>query len=132
MEKPKLILTLSILILLLIGAFLIGGFANSLKSNQFSENTSALDDFAKCLTDKGAVMYGAYWCPHCQNEKKAFGNSFQYVNYVECPKEPQKCLALGVDGYPTWIFSDGKRLVGEQGLEKLAGESGCALRVIGK
>jgi len=91
-----------------------------------------LNQFAQCLSEKGVVMYGADWCPHCQNEKKAFGNSFQYVNYVECPKEPQKCLALGVDGYPTWIFSDGKRLVGEQGLEKLAGESGCALRVIGK
>ena len=91
-----------------------------------------LNQFAQCLSEKGVVMYGADWCPRCQNEKKAFGNSFQYVNYVECPKEPQKCLALGVDGYPTWIFSDGKRLVGEQGLEKLAGESGCALRVIGK
>ncbi|KKU85832.1 MAG: hypothetical protein A2667_00745 [Candidatus Wildermuthbacteria bacterium RIFCSPHIGHO2_01_FULL_47_27] len=138
MEKPKLILTLSILILLLIGAFLIGGFANSLKSNQFSENTSALDDFAKCLTDKGAVMYGAYWCPHCQNEKRAFGDSFKLVNYVECTEETQKCLDEKIEGYPTWTFPDGppattssgdvgrgRRFVGEQGIEKLAEESGC-------
>lgn len=29
--------------------------------------------------------------------------------------------------YPTWIFQDGKKLVGEQGLRKLSQESGCAL-----
>ena len=21
------------------------------------------DDFAQCLTDRGVIMYGAYWCP---------------------------------------------------------------------
>lgn len=86
-----------------------------------------LDNFAQCLTDKGVIMYGANWCSHCQNEKKAFGNSFSKVNYVECPKDPKKCLDMGVEGYPTWIFGDGKKLVGEQGVQKLAQESGCAL-----
>lgn len=87
------------------------------------------DTFAQCLKDKGAVMYGAYWCPHCQNEKAAFGDSFRYVNYVECTQDVAKCQAAGVEGYPTWIFPDGKRLVGEQGLQKLSAESGCALTV---
>ena len=85
------------------------------------------DDFAKCLNNKGILMYGAYWCPHCQNEKAAFGNSFKYVNYVECTQETQRCEAAGIKGYPTWIFPDGKRLEGEQGLDKLSKESGCAL-----
>jgi len=26
--------------------------------------------FAKCLTENGAKMYGAYWCTHCENQKK--------------------------------------------------------------
>ena len=72
------------------------------------------DDFAKCLSSKGAVMYGAYWCPHCQNEKKAFGDSFRLINYVECTEETSKCLAEKINGYPIWIFPDGKRLEGEQ------------------
>lgn len=84
-----------------------------------------LDEFAKCLNQKGIVMYGANWCPHCQNEKKAFGKSFSFVNYVECPENPQRCLAAKIDGYPTWIFPDGRRLIGEQGIENLARESGC-------
>ena len=32
-------------------------------------------------------MYGAYWCPHCQAQKKVFGESFQYVPYVECTQQ---------------------------------------------
>ncbi|MDI6820721.1 MAG: thioredoxin domain-containing protein [Patescibacteria group bacterium] len=87
-----------------------------------------LDDFAKCLTGRGAVMYGAEWCSHCQNEKKAFGDSFQYINYVECPQEPQRCTAAGIEGYPTWIFSDGKKLEGEQGLKRLSEASNCPLQ----
>lgn len=89
-----------------------------------------LDGFAKCLADKQITMYGADWCPHCQNEKNAFGDSFRFVPYVECPREPRRCLAAGVEGYPTWVFPDGKKLVGEQGVEQLARETGCALETL--
>lgn len=85
------------------------------------------DELALCLRDKKVTMYGADWCPHCQSEKREFGSSFQFIPYVECPADPQKCLAAGIEEYPTWIFPDGKRLVGEQGPEKLAGESGCRI-----
>lgn len=91
------------------------------------ESTANLDAFAECLAEKGATMYGADWCPHCQNEKKAFGDSFRIVPYILCPAEPQKCLAVGINGYPTWLFPDGKKLEGEQGLLKLSQESGCPL-----
>ncbi len=111
------VLFLAALLLLLWGA---GFFSASVPSGKY-------DAFAQCLTSKGATMYGAYWCPHCQNEKKAFGDSFKYVSYVECTQEVAKCQAAGVEGFPTWTFADGKRLVGEQGLQTLASESGCTL-----
>ncbi|MBI4128227.1 MAG: hypothetical protein HY459_04110 [Parcubacteria group bacterium] len=85
------------------------------------------DTFAQCLTEKGVVMYGADWCPHCQNEKQAFGNSFRYVSYVECPAEPKRCTDMGIEGYPTWIVADGRRFEGEQGLQGLSTMSGCSL-----
>ena len=87
---------------------------------------SNLDSFAKCLADKGATMYGAAWCPHCQNQKRLFGSSFQYVPYVECPNVPQLCVDKGVSGYPTWIMGDTK-LEGEQTLQKLSSISSCPL-----
>ncbi len=72
-------------------------------------------------------MYGAYSCSHCQNEKKAFGEAFKYVPYVECTQETQKCLNAGVNGYPTWITASGQKYEGEQGLLGLSKISGCQL-----
>ncbi len=86
------------------------------------------DAFAQCLADAGAVMYGAQWCPHCQDQKNLFGSSFKLIPYVECPQNPEQCLARGIDGYPTWLFADGSRLEGERSLDALAVASGCALR----
>ena len=85
------------------------------------------DGFAQCLAEKKLTMYGAYWCPHCQNEKKAFGSSFQYVPYVECTQETKKCLDAGIQGYPTWIDASGQKYSGEQGLLGLSKISGCQL-----
>jgi glutaredoxin len=90
--------------------------------------SGTFDAFAQCLAEKKITMYGADWCPHCENEKKAFSDSFRFVPYVECPQDPNRCLAAGIKGYPTWIFPDGKKLEGEQGLQKLSAESGCPLR----
>lgn len=86
-----------------------------------------LDAFAQCLTDKGAVMYGAEWCSHCQEQKRAFGSSFKNISYIECPEYAQLCIERGVEAFPTWILADGKKLVGRQELEDLSLESGCAL-----
>ena len=86
-----------------------------------------LDTFAVCLGQKGFVMYGLYSCPHCQAEKALFGSSFQYVKYVECSTNPDECTAENVDAVPTWIESDGSRLIGTQTLAQLAQASGCAL-----
>ncbi len=99
------------------------------------KSNPVLAAFAQCLTQRGAVMYGADWCSHCQQEKANFKDAWQYINYVECPANPQKCLDAGIEGYPTWIFPStssgqvpGKKFVGYQGLEKLSQESGCQLQ----
>jgi hypothetical protein len=85
------------------------------------------DDFAKCIASKQITMYGAYWCPHCKDQKALFGDSFQYVPYVECTVETKKCLDKKIDGYPTWLTPDGKTLSGTISLQKLAEFSSCTL-----
>lgn len=112
------------LILIFIAGALVAVLAYNLRKPSPYGN---LDTFAKCLAEKEITMYGADWCPHCQNEKNNFGTSFQYVPYVECPDEPKLCIEKGIDGYPTWLLKDGTKLVGEQGLEKLSKVSNCAL-----
>ncbi len=98
------------------------------------ENTTPgkLDGFAQCLKDKGAVFYGAFWCPHCQNQKKAFGKSEKLLPYVECSTPDGQgqlatCTEKGVKSYPTWIFADGTTLNGEVELSVLAEKTQCVL-----
>ncbi len=122
MSKKKFKIILGFLIVVLIFASLY--FYNK----PVTTISTKYDDFAKCLASKNIIMYGAAWCAHCQSEKAAFEGSFKYVPYVECPDEPQKCLKNSITGYPTWIFPDGKKLMGEQGLEKLSQKSGCVLQ----
>lgn len=92
------------------------------------------DNFAKCLTEKGVEMYGAYWCPNCQRQKLDFGNSFRFIDYIECDAkdpegkgQPDLCEQKGITGYPTWIYND-QRLVGRQDIQKLSEFSGCSLK----
>jgi thiol-disulfide isomerase/thioredoxin len=96
------------------------------------KNTN-LDSFVQCLKEKNVKVYGAYWCPHCQNQKALFGNSQSFTNniYVECDPagdNPQEslCQQQGIQGYPTWVIS-GNKYPGEQTLDKLASLSGCSL-----
>lgn len=85
---------------------------------------SYIAKLAKFMTEKGMILYGAYWCPHCQDQKKLFGDAFQYVDYVECDAQgpnpnPDECTARGIEGYPTWIYQ-GTKYSGLQSLSTLA------------
>ncbi len=90
------------------------------------------DDFAVCLEEKGAVFYGAFWCPHCQSQKKLFGKSASKLPYVECSQPSGSgqlpiCVNKKVESYPTWEFADGSRMTGEISLKDLASTTGCTL-----
>ena len=91
------------------------------------QDPAVLNSFATCLTEKGAKMYGAYWCGHCKNQKKLFGSSFAKVEYVECTEETQRRTDEGIKGYPTWKLADGSSLNGVQTLASLAQKTGCLL-----
>jgi thiol-disulfide isomerase/thioredoxin len=90
------------------------------------------DGVAQCLKDKGAVFYGAFWCPHCQEQKRMFGNSAKLLPYVECSQpdgktQTQICIDKSIQSYPTWEFADGSRLSGEQTPQVLADKAGCEM-----
>jgi hypothetical protein len=96
------------------------------------QQSKRLNGFAQCLNAKGAKMYGAFWCPHCAEQKELFGSSFQYVNYVECGIKgsrgiAQVCTDADIKHFPTWVFSDGARVEGEHPLDFFSQETGCAL-----
>jgi hypothetical protein len=87
---------------------------------------------ANHLKSKGSVMYGAFWCPHCQHQKELFGKeAWSLMNYVECSpkgyyynKDEVGKVAKQLDGFPTWKFGSkgGKSdwMSGEMPLERIA------------
>lgn len=87
------------------------------------------DELAQCISNSGAKFYGAFWCPHCQTQKAAFGKSAKLLPYIECsnPDKTQTdvCKDAGVTGYPTWVFADGARASGEVPLKNLAEKTNC-------
>lgn len=108
--------------------FIVVLVASCTKSN----TQSSLDNFAKCLSENDVKFYGAFWCPHCADQKKSFGSSIQYVNYIECSTPDGKgqleiCQDANINGYPTWEFPDKSRVEGEVSLVVLAEKSKCQL-----
>ncbi|EKX49484.1 hypothetical protein GUITHDRAFT_68042, partial [Guillardia theta CCMP2712] len=87
----------------------------------------------KHLQSVGAVMYGAYWCSHCYNQKQLLGRQVadETLKYVECDKKGayskrDMCKEKKVPGFPTWEIN-GELFPGEKSLEELAKISGFDL-----
>jgi len=119
MNKKNILITVG-LVILVVGLIVFMWYLAQPKSI-----SADVEKLSLCLKEKNAMMYGTYWCPHCLNQKKAFGASFKNISYVECTEKEKECTAAGVVGYPTWIFSDGTELSGEQSLKALADKAGC-------
>lgn len=127
-KKSQFILLVVVAVLLVAGLVFIG----SINQNKANKTIVNLDSFAQCIKDSGAKFYGAFWCSHCQAEKKLFGSSEKYLPYVECatsnPRvQTQICKDEKIEAYPTWVFSDGTKTTGEMSLTDLAAKTQCKL-----
>jgi uncharacterized membrane protein len=84
---------------------------------------------AEYLTRAGAVMYSAYWCPHCHEQKELFGKqATAKLNIVECAVDGKNsqtalCESKKIDGFPSWEIA-GRLDSGVKRLEQLADLSG--------
>ncbi len=100
--------------------------------NWQSSQPGQLDSFAQCIKNSGATFYGAFWCPHCAEQKREFGNSVKYLPYHECSTadakgQLQDCTDRGIESYPTWVFANNATSTGVQSLQTLASTTGCTL-----
>jgi hypothetical protein len=122
-SKTKKVLIYGIVLALFVGAYLAGRYY---KNHRY-------DSFAKCLAGKNAKMYGLYWCPHCADQKREFGASFQYVPYVECASQDDPhqltaaCQAAGVKLFPSWQFGADPPKEGVLSLQDISQKTGCSL-----
>ncbi|PSN20272.1 hypothetical protein C7271_02980 [filamentous cyanobacterium CCP5] len=84
---------------------------------------------AEHLSAVNATMYGAWWCPHCHDQKQLFGaTAAKQIPYVECAEDGQNsqtdlCRSKeGITGFPTWEIN-GQFYPGTMSLEALADAS---------
>jgi len=102
-------------------AFLAIGYAAS--APQVAE-TGYAAGLARHLAESGVKFYGAYWCPHCADQKAMFGRAAGLLPYIECdPRspvgQPQICAAANIRAFPTWDIH-GQRYEGVLSLDDLA------------
>ena len=91
------------------------------------ENVSSYSSIslAKHLRDQNIILYNAYWCPHCHEQKEMFGKeAAQSLILVECASDgkdnkAELCKSKGISGYPSWEIN-GEIYPGTQTLEELA------------
>ncbi len=114
-----------------LGIGLIGG-AKLLEQKKSAVADGRYTQFAECLAEKGATFYGAFWCPHCQEQKALFGDAASKLPYVECSTadksaQTQICIDKKITSYPTWILADGQILNGAISLAELSEKTTCEL-----
>ena len=107
-------------------ALIIGGMV------WYSSQPGKYDSFAACIKESGATFYGAFWCPHCQEQKKLFGRSAKELPYVECSTPDGRgqlpiCIEKKVETYPTWHFSNASTTTGTLSLAQISQFTGCPL-----
>lgn len=112
-NKKVIIISIVSALLVLAGISIGVSFANSNKAGP-------VDDFAKCLKEKGAIMYGASFCQYSHAQKGMFGNSFKYVDYRDFSEDSN------VKKTPTWIIN-GMYYQNVQTFDRLSALTGCSL-----
>src|SRR3989338_5681642 len=85
-----------------------------------SKKPGPLDGFAECLTEKGAVMYGASFCKYTSGQKGMFGNSMKFIDYRDFTEDSNIKLT------PTWKIN-GQYYENAQSLDRLSSITGCAI-----
>jgi thiol-disulfide isomerase/thioredoxin len=116
----------------LVGLAIILAIGLSYFNEQADTGPGQYDELAQCLTQKGAKFYGAFWCPHCREQKKVFGNSAKLLPYVECSTpdatgQLQICIDKKIEGYPAWEFADGTFVTHGMTPQELADKTSCPL-----
>ncbi len=116
MEKRNKVITTFIFAILLISLlYLFSDWISKTTGYLVEDNPDK--DLAKCLSSKGAKLYGSKTCPDCIKQKKLFGDeAFSFINYIECSKNPLACSDIG--SVPAWDIN-GELVYGIKNLDEL-------------
>lgn len=123
-KNDKTIYYIAGILVVIIGAIVFAVARPTGQTTTSGQGGGAFDEFAECLTDNGAIFYGTEWCGFCQQQKAMFGDSMDYVNFIDCDENRNTCMSEGIRGYPTWKI-DGQLYSGVQQMSRLSELTGC-------
>ena len=99
---------------------------SSLTVYSYTQKQGKYDGFARCLSEKGAIVYGNDYCQYTNKQLNFFGKSKKYLSYVKCADNQSLCDTKKVSITPTWEI-DGRFYEQVQTFEKLSILTGCEI-----
>lgn len=101
----------------------VGAVYYSIARPKSDLNPKEKESLAKCLTEKEIYLFGAFNCPNCGVQKEMFGEAVEFIVYINCDLEPDKC-DINENTYPYWKMDD-NILRGPVPLKFLKDRTGC-------
>jgi hypothetical protein len=127
----KVVITILILFVLTIGFYYATKTLSSVTGKSIigwiiftGTGRDEVDNFARCLTEKGAKLYINKNSNEYEKQLKIFGSSSQYLEIIDCYENAEICQENNIKTNPTWIFN-WEIYEGFLNLEKLERISGC-------
>lgn len=120
-KKNKVVVSFFIIIALVAGLYVFSGWFSRTTGYIVGEDQD--DSLAKCMTQKGVVLYTTDSCPECKRQKSLFGaSSYKYIDKIDCSYERPLCLNLQL--LPAWSINS-EFYYGVKSTEELRVLSGC-------
>lgn len=114
-DKKRNVIIMTLLVILIIASIFVIFY--------FKGQINPEEDLMKCIAEKSQI-YVSRTCSHCAEQKIILGDYVGLFNMTDCLEESEKCAALGIPGYPTWIINN-QTYFGVQDIDELKEKTGC-------
>ena len=118
----RLLLTLGVFVVLIIGFYLITGAIT--KFTGYSISLDDKHDFKACLSEQDIVLYINSGDAYKTLEDIETKEYLTYVRIMNCVNNNDFCLDKGIKSFPSWIINN-QKFEGDVSISELSGFSGC-------
>lgn len=91
--------------------------------SQGGGGSESKEEIAKCIANK-STLYVQLGCHACKTQEEIFGDSYKYLDTVDCFYEQDKCVEKDITATPTWVIN-GERYTGYKQIDKLKELADC-------
>jgi len=112
MKKQRIITIIIILAVIAVSWYFLSG-----------NSQNADEQLAKCIGSK-SILYMQEGCIACKKQENIFGDSYKFLNKVDCIHDSTRCLIENITATPTWQINN-EKYKGVKTLDELKNMTGC-------